>query len=66
VVKHLSPMELQVRRDRDLCFNCDEHFILSHHCKKLILLKGIYLEEEELREDQHGRQKDTIAPLEFC
>jgi hypothetical protein len=55
-----------VRRDRDLCFNCDEHFILGHRCKKLILLEGIYLEEEELREDQHGRQKDTIAPLEFC
>jgi hypothetical protein len=65
VVKHLSPTELQVRRDRGLCFNCDERFIPGHRCKKLFLLEGIYLEEEEPGEDHHGRQEDTIAPLEF-
>jgi hypothetical protein len=47
VVKRLSPTKLQVRRDRGLCFNCDEHFISGHRCKKLFLLEGIYPEEEE-------------------
>ena len=37
VVKHLSPTKLQVRRNRGLCFNCDEHFISGHRCKKLFL-----------------------------
>jgi hypothetical protein len=66
VVKRLSPTELQVRRDRGLCFNCDERFISSHCCKKLFLLKGIYPEEEEPGEDHYGCQEDTNAPLEFC
>jgi hypothetical protein len=66
VVKRLSPTELQVRRDRGLCFTCDERFILGHRCKKLFLLDGIYPEEEEPEEDHYGRQEDTIAPLEFC
>jgi hypothetical protein len=65
VVKRLSPTELQVRHDRGLCFNCDERFIPGHCCKKLFLLEGIYPEEEEPEEDHHGRQEDTIAPLEF-
>jgi hypothetical protein len=55
-----------VRRDRGLCFNCDERFILSHRCKKLFLLEGIDPKEEEPEEDHYGRQEDTIAPLEFC
>jgi hypothetical protein len=41
VVKRLSPMELQVRRDRGLCFNCDECFIPGYRCKKLFLFEGI-------------------------
>jgi hypothetical protein len=66
VMKCLSLTKLQVRHDRGLCFNCDERFIQDHRCKKLFLLKSIYPEEEEPKEDHHGCQEDTIAPLEFC
>jgi hypothetical protein len=67
VVKRLSLMELQVRCDHGLCFNCDERLIIpGHHCKKLFLLEGIYPKEDEPEEDHHGRQENTIAPLEFC
>jgi hypothetical protein len=65
VVKRLSPTELKARRDRGLCFNCDERFIPGHHCNKLFLLEGIYPEEEEPGDVHHGCQEDTGASLEF-
>jgi hypothetical protein len=35
------------RRERGLCFNCDEKFRPSHKCKKLFVIEGIYIKEEE-------------------
>ncbi|KAI6694883.1 hypothetical protein NL676_022593 [Syzygium grande] len=35
-VKHLSAEEMQVRRDKGLCFNCDEKF----GCPTLLYLEG--------------------------
>ncbi|KAI6691591.1 hypothetical protein NL676_028419 [Syzygium grande] len=42
-VKHLSAKEMQVRRDKGLCFNCDEKFVRGHSCKgrpTLLYLEG--------------------------
>ncbi|KAI6673757.1 hypothetical protein NL676_001663 [Syzygium grande] len=42
-VKHLSAEEMQVRRDKGLCFNCDEKFVRGHRCKErptLLYLEG--------------------------
>ena len=38
--------ELRDRRERGLCFNCDEKFIPSHRCAKLFWL--------ELKDDDGG------------
>jgi len=38
---------LKDRRDRGLCFNCDEKFSQGHRCKKLFLIEGVYEEEDE-------------------
>ena len=54
-----------MRRDRGLCFNCDERFMLGHRCKKLFLLEDIYPKEKEPKEDHDGHQEDTRAPLEI-
>jgi hypothetical protein len=47
IVRRLNPSELQDRRNRGLCFNCDEKFVPGHRCKKLFLIEGVYTEEDE-------------------
>jgi len=31
-VKRMSPMEMQLRREKGLCYTCDEKFTASHNC----------------------------------
>ncbi|MCI02593.1 retrovirus-related pol polyprotein from transposon opus, partial [Trifolium medium] len=33
-IKRLTPDELQARRDKGLCYNCDERFQPGHRCKR--------------------------------
>lgn len=41
-------MEMKVRRDKGLCYNCDEKYSPGHRCRtqKLYLLDGTQVEEE--------------------
>ena len=32
-VKRLSPAKLKIRREKGLCYNCDEKYALGHKCK---------------------------------
>ncbi|KAL6320901.1 hypothetical protein AAG906_010710 [Vitis piasezkii] len=45
-IQRLSPTEMKERRDKGLCFNCDEKFALRHRCKKLFLIEGCWPEED--------------------
>ncbi|KAL0013161.1 hypothetical protein SO802_000230 [Lithocarpus litseifolius] len=38
-IKKLTPTELKERRDKGLCFNCDEKFVPGHQCKKLFFIE---------------------------
>ncbi|XP_019465366.1 PREDICTED: uncharacterized protein LOC109363560 [Lupinus angustifolius] len=40
-IKRITPVEMQVRRDKGLCYYCDEKFSFSHKCpnKHLLLLQ---------------------------
>jgi hypothetical protein len=53
---------MQDHRSRGLCFNCDERFVPGHHCEKLFVIEGIYLEEKDPGEDHDDRQEDTRDP----
>ena len=33
-IKRLSPAELQARREKGLCYNCDEQFHIGHQCRR--------------------------------
>ncbi|KAF2292987.1 hypothetical protein GH714_034620 [Hevea brasiliensis] len=49
-IKRLSWEEMQNRRAKGLCFNCDERFVPRHKCSKpqlLLLDGGIGIEEED-------------------
>ena len=43
-LQRLSPAQMEERRKKGLCFNCDEKFQPGHHCKSatLFLLEGLY------------------------
>lgn len=68
-IKRFTPVEAKERRDKGLCYNCDEKFLPGYKCKvqKLILMEGnwpadtsnedegkiIKVEGDELSEDYH-------------
>jgi hypothetical protein len=56
--RQLSSAEIAERREKGLCFNCDERFSRNHRCKARFLLliantdtEGVLEEEPELTED---------------
>lgn len=46
LVRKLSAAELQDRRKRGLCYNCDEKFQPGHRCPKLFMIEGCLDEED--------------------
>jgi hypothetical protein len=65
--RRLSPAEMQDRRSRGLCFNCDERFVPGHRCKKLFVIEGIYTDEGDEEEPQIleeiGEDEEPIISL---
>jgi hypothetical protein len=33
-IKRLTPAELQARREKNLCYNCDDQYVPGHRCKQ--------------------------------
>ncbi|RVX04931.1 Retrovirus-related Pol polyprotein from transposon opus [Vitis vinifera] len=52
--------ELQARREKGLCFKCDEKFSLGHHCKKELRVLLVHEDEEE--EDNQFDDRATKEP----
>ena len=42
----MSPAELKERREKGLCYNCNEQFVPGHRCKKLFLIEACTTEED--------------------
>jgi hypothetical protein len=54
-IKRLTPAQMQERREKGLCYNCDEKFQSGHRCNRprLFLLEGVELgESEEIRVEE--------------
>lgn len=45
-LRRLSAVEMQARKDKGLCFNCDERFFMGHKCKPM-LFQCLLAEESE-------------------
>jgi len=60
-IKKLIESEMKERRERGLCFNCDEKFRLGHRCKKLFLIEGIYPTEDDSDEDLEPPTEEATA-----
>ena len=55
-VKKISPTEMQLRREKGLCYFCDEKFYFSHKCPNRQFL-FLQLEEEDVEDSS-----SLIAP----
>ncbi|XP_034198084.1 uncharacterized protein LOC117613593 [Prunus dulcis] len=60
-IKRLSPAELRERRDKGLCFNCDEKFRPGHRCKKLFLIEGCWPDVEDEAEGEYNAEVDLAG-----
>ncbi|XP_049345420.1 uncharacterized protein LOC125809928 [Solanum verrucosum] len=62
--KLLSPAEMEERRSKGLCFNCDEKYSYGHVCKKKRQL--FYMEVEEGEGEPKEMEDDIMVdPTEF-
>ncbi|WVZ04461.1 hypothetical protein V8G54_025267 [Vigna mungo] len=57
LIKKMSPTEMQSRRERGLCFTCDEKFSATHRCQNRQYLI-MQLEEEE--KDAQELEEDVV------
>ncbi|KAL5720791.1 hypothetical protein ACHQM5_013426 [Ranunculus cassubicifolius] len=62
-VKKLSPTEMQARRDKGLCYTCDEQYSFGHKCKQkqvyMIATAGEF-EEESCAATDNTQSSDLI------
>jgi len=60
-VKRISPVEMQVRKEKGLCYLCDDKFSFSHKCpnKHLMLLQ--IDDEQEVEEEDKPPDSDHLA-----
>jgi hypothetical protein len=56
----LSTTEMQERQARGLCLNCNEKFVLKHRCKKLSVIDGVYIAQDE------GGEEDPFDAEGLC
>lgn len=67
-IKKLSVAEKDARREKGLCFNCDERYVRGHRCQKrqLYLLIGDDEEDEETQESlstEEGGEMDVLISM---
>ena len=59
-IKRLMESELQARKEKGLCFKCDEKFSPGHRCKKE--LRVLLVHEDEDEEDNQFDSRATEEP----
>ncbi|MCH79495.1 hypothetical protein A2U01_0000245, partial [Trifolium medium] len=60
--RQLSATELTERREKGLCFNCDERFSRNHRCKARFLLL-IAEDDESDNTEVHEAETEVLEPL---
>ena len=65
--QRLTPQQLQERREKGLCFNCDSKYSKGHKCgeKKLFYIE---CDEEEQKEQDppQGDKLEVTTPTIYC
>ncbi|MCI04940.1 hypothetical protein A2U01_0025989, partial [Trifolium medium] len=64
-IKRLTPAELQARREKGLCYNCDEKYIQGHRCKRSFHLLIVEPEDAESDTSTLHLQSEPNAQVEI-
>ncbi|XP_062088840.1 uncharacterized protein LOC133795407 [Humulus lupulus] len=60
-VKKLTPSEMKDRRDKGLCYTCDEKFNYSHKCKNKMLIMCMQADDEvQAGSGSEGQDFDSV------
>ncbi|CAM8968817.1 unnamed protein product [Rhodiola kirilowii] len=62
-VKRLTPAEMAARRDRGLCFNCDDQFTPGHRCRPKFLC--LIVDDESLHPDPPDNPQSDLNPIDM-
>lgn len=57
-LKRLTPSEMEERKKRGLCFNCNERYTYGHKCKQLFFIEANEIEQDE--EDTEELTEEVI------
>ncbi|CAA0810632.1 Unknown protein, partial [Striga hermonthica] len=60
VVKQLTPEEINRRREKGLCFKCEEKFMPGHRCKQAFVIEVANFDEEETEVKEEPEPVDDI------
>ncbi|MCH79841.1 retrotransposon protein, partial [Trifolium medium] len=60
-IKRISPAEMQLRRDKGLCYWCDEKFSFTHKCPNRQLMLLHYDDTDEIPEIDTGTQPPDLT-----
>ena len=56
---NLTEAEVQARREKELCFHCDEKYALGHRCKRELQILIVHENEKEEEEDEEGSEEGS-------
>ena len=63
-IRRLTPAELREKREKGLCYNCDQKYSATHRCRsKFLLLMGTDDEDDEPSEDafSHAQPDEVVT-----
>jgi hypothetical protein len=65
-IKRLTPAEMKLRREKGLCYNCDEVYTFGHQCakKQFYMLEGEIDSEETLEESVEETELEKDDSIE--
>jgi hypothetical protein len=63
----LTPQQLEERKEKGLCFNCDNKYSKGHKCgeKKLFYMDFEEEEEEEQKQEQEPSQDENVEAIYY-
>ncbi|CAA0810995.1 Unknown protein, partial [Striga hermonthica] len=59
VVRRLSPEEVKRRREKGLCFKCEEKFTPGHQCKQAFVIEVANPDDEEAEVEEESHQEEV-------
>ncbi|CAA0811245.1 Unknown protein, partial [Striga hermonthica] len=60
LVRQLSPEEVKRRREKGLCFKCEEKFTPGHQCKQAFVIEVANPDDKEVEVEEEPPQEDEI------